>query len=282
MWISEQLESRRMLSVSVTRGTLRIYLGDGVDSVIYQALTRSTFQVTVNGVAGVYNNSDVLRMDIATAGGADTVILGNFRGDAVISGGKGFDSLSGGRGNDLISGGGGDDYIYGQRGNDTLAGGVGGDILFGGDGDDVMKPFSTPGVDDQVFGGKGGDVVDYTGETKNLTIQISDDEPTAIVTDLIRGDVETIIGGSGNDNIAILIERDIVVIGGPGDDTITGSSGNERLEGGTGRDLIFGNGGNDTIVAGASDGLADLFDGGPGDDVLIGDADPADQIISIP
>jgi Ca2+-binding RTX toxin-like protein len=278
----DTLESRRLLSVNLVNGTLRVYLTDAVDSVVYQALTRTSFQMLINGVPSIYNNDQVLRMDIATEGGADTVILGNYRGDVNINGGKGWDSLSGGRGNDLIVGGGGDDYIYGQRGNDTLNGGVGGDILFGGDGDDRMIPQSTPGIDDMVYGGKGADVVDYSGETKNLTIEISDDEPLNVVTDLIRGDVETIIGGSGNDNISILIERDLVVIGGPGNDTITGSSGNERLDGGSGRDLIFANGGNDTLVAGAVDGLDDLFDGGSGTDVLEGDSDSADQILGIP
>ena len=100
-----------------------------------------------------------------------------------------------------------------------------------------------------------------------------------------------LLGGSGND---VLISRssefysdrwstDSRAVGGAGDDTISGTGnllggeGNDLLTGGASSDLLDGGAGNDTLTGGGGQDLllgrsgADLLDGGDGDDVLLAD-----------
>jgi VCBS repeat-containing protein len=57
------------------------------------------------------------------------------------------------------------------------------------------------------------------------------------------------------------------IYGGNGDDTISGTNGNDVLEGGAGKDTINGFSGDDVLIGGAGD---DTLDGGDGNDILIG------------
>lgn len=88
----------------------------------------------------------------------------------------------------------------------------------------------------------------------------------------------TVYGEAGNDNfngadnsisaagVARLYD---LLDGGPGDDTINGESGNNRLFGGEGQDDLSGGPNNDVLSGGAG---PDLMDGGPGADELSGGA----------
>jgi Ca2+-binding RTX toxin-like protein len=84
--------------------------------------------------------------------------------------------------------------------------------------------------------------------------------------------------GSGNDIIDMsgagngTFNR-YVAIGGSGDDVITGSNWNDRLEGGSGDDVITGNG---SIFAFPNDG--DQFVGGEGNDILTGGSSGTDWV----
>ena len=66
------------------------------------------------------------------------------------------------------------------------------------------------------------------------------------------------------------------VIGGTGDDTITGDAAANVLDGGDGDDVLNGGGGNDTLEGDGRDshpyGDSDVLNGGAGDDVLRGQA----------
>jgi len=73
------------------------------------------------------------------------------------------------------------------------------------------------------------------------------------------GQVMTVLGGKGNDNIT----------GSVGDDIIDGRDGNDTIFGGGGNDLILGGVGNDIIDGGAGD---DRINGGVGDDIIYGGA----------
>ena len=68
---------------------------------------------------------------------------------------------------------------------------------------------------------------------------------------------EVVLGGGGNDRVS----------GGPGTDHIYGGRGSDLLRGGGGRDRIFGEEGSDLVDGG---GGADDLDGGDGDDVVRG------------
>jgi Ca2+-binding RTX toxin-like protein len=79
--------------------------------------------------------------------------------------------------------------------------------------------------------------------------------------------VRVVIGGAGNDTLfAASRPGGIILDGGPGNDTATGTTQADRLTGGLGRDLLLGRGGNDTLIADegdidrvlCGDGLADV------------------------
>ncbi len=85
-------------------------------------------------------------------------------------------------------------------------------------------------------------------------------------------------GGEGNDEITIDkgVTQNMYVLGGDGDDTIKGGSGNDRLYGGAGDDYIRGGDGDDRIFGGeGNDKLKgssgkDYIEGGAGNDNMNG------------
>ena len=82
-----------------------------------------------------------------------------------------------------------------------------------------------------------------------------------------------IFGGAGDDTITVTIPGNTriktVLNGGAGNDTITGSDGNDTILGGSGNDTLSAGRGNDTLHGGAG---ADSLAGGQGNDTLLGDA----------
>ena len=81
--------------------------------------------------------------------------------------------------------------------------------------------------------------------------------------DTIIGTVYELQGGPGDDTLR----------GSAGDDRLRGGPGNDTLRGGDGGDRLYGDAGNDTLWGG-DDGEKDRLDGGPGDDLLHpGDSD---------
>jgi Ca2+-binding RTX toxin-like protein len=79
---------------------------------------------------------------------------------------------------------------------------------------------------------------------------------------------DSLQGGSGDDSAA----------GGAGRDILLGNSGNDKLNGGADDDLLSGNAGNDVLIGGAG---TDLLGGGAGVDRLFGGPGP-DQLIGGP
>ena len=97
-------------------------------------------------------------------------------------------------------------------------------------------------------GGAGTDTVSYALRT------------VAVVA-LIDGVAHS--GESGeNDKVMADVEN---LTGGAGDDTLTGSVGNNVLDGGAGNDTLNGLAGNDILRGGAGN---DTLNGGDGDDVF--------------
>ena len=77
----------------------------------------------------------------------------------------------------------------------------------------------------------------------------------------------SVIGGQGDDTITGPVDLAVTVNAGDGNDTVTGSSSLDVLNGGDGNDMIAGGDGNDTITGG--DGNDDIA-GDAGDDSLDG------------
>ena len=75
-------------------------------------------------------------------------------------------------------------------------------------------------------------------------------------------DVESIMGGSGND---VITGNSLAnyISGGAGADSIHGMDGSDTIVGGAGGDSIYGD--NDADFIFAKDGELDLIDGGTGD-----------------
>jgi Ca2+-binding RTX toxin-like protein len=172
---------------------------------------------------------------------------------------------------DNVEGGSGDDRIIGDDNPNTLLGNAGDDTLIGNGGNDV---FDGGAGADAYHGGGGRDTADYTRRTEDLVISLDNaaDDGAAGERDDVRGDVEIVNSGSGDDRItgssAINTFRggdgDDDLDGGTGDDQLFGGGGDDVLTGSAGTDRLNGEDGNDTLFA--RDGTTDILNGGSGTD----------------
>jgi Ca2+-binding RTX toxin-like protein len=170
----------------------------------------------------------------------------------VLSGDQADNVIGGGAGDDTLDGGAGNDVIDGGDGDDTLIGGVGNDHFSGGD---DLDP----------------DTVDYSYATDGLTVFLDPISPSTVVvglgdTDVLEG-IENLIGGSGNDVISGT-EATSTLAGGAGSDTLfAGNGSGVRLDGGEGIDTA-----DFILVSGpveADIGLGSFF-AGPGGGTIVG------------
>jgi Ca2+-binding RTX toxin-like protein len=149
-----------------------------------------------------------------------------------------------------------------------------------------MSGGSTADVSDNVLRNLGSGVsvgIDAAGLTveDNDVSNVGTDFNFRNLTDGVTFDagsaIDTLIPvGNGNDTV--------VILGGSGDDTLTGTAGvdyidgnnnpanpnaadSDTLNGGAGNDILFGRGGDDELNGGAD---TDMLDGGTGDDTLTG------------
>lgn len=190
----------------------------------------------------------------ATGGGGSDLLSGieNVNGtdfNDTISGSALNNLLEGRAGNDTISGLEGDDNIFGGDGNDTLLGGLGGDTLSGDNGDDSLLGGTGFGFDFLV-GGAGNDTLDG-GES--IDFYFGTDQSG------------TSYGGSTS---AVLIDmRGVTKDGRVGQGTVSdGLGGTDVLRN---ISLYTASSNNDTIF-GSSAGIFEQFEGGLGNDVLVG------------
>ena len=241
--------------------------------------------------------------DTILAGGGDDLIDGAV-GDDSLEGGGGMDTLISGEGDDTIDGGFGDDDVTGEEGDNTLGGGNGNDTITiepFADGGNVST--ETSGADTVIIRGtdeantfrvsqNSDDLMVVTTSTASIVISKSvrtviiegmagDDTVTlgdGTITPLLSGDIDRIQPlalsirlGDGNDTFDGRGGRlglvPIEVLGGDGQDTITGSAGRDLIDGGGDADVIDGARGNDSIVGGPGN---DTIVGGRDDDTLIG------------
>jgi hypothetical protein len=247
-----------------------VYLGDGndtldhrVDGVAQGEAGDDDIRVS-NGFFTMIGGPGADRLDATNAGGASVIYLDHTDGVTVrlnglpddgsagegdnvlgrvggITGSRGDDFLEGAsnifgaEGDDTIVGSSSDDYLSGQDGDDDISGGEGNDRMLGDAGADVFR------------GGAGLDGVEYaTAAPLRLTIGDGANDGAPGEGDDIRGDVEALSGGAG-------------------DDLLVGNDQANVLSGGFGHDVLRGAGGADLLL-GWGDG--DILDAGPGvDDV---------------
>lgn len=140
-----------------------------------------------------------------------------------------------------LFGGPDDDTLNGWKGDDILDGGPGNDNLFGGGGDDTL--IGGPGAD-VIDGATGSDTVSYAMRLAAVTV-----DPDGQPDDGVPGEHDTVLASVEN------------VLGGLGNDTLTGSAGPNLLDGEPGADQLHGLQGADRLLGGSG---FDQLDGGSG------------------
>jgi Ca2+-binding RTX toxin-like protein len=265
------------------------FLATAVNSIVINSLALGD-SITVNATVVKPTTIDAGDgNDTVTCGGGGTTVTGGAGADSV-TGGAASDSIAGNAGADTLNGGDGDDRIDPGTENDSVSGGAGsGDTLtyqsrtealtvridgggtsgtigetdtvaadfenaVGGTGDDLVIGNAAGNIiggdagndtldggtgSDQIFGDAGSDTLTYASRTSPVTVTL--------------GDSTNNDGEAGENDALNTIEN---VIGGTGNDTLTGDGNANALTGGDGDDIL--------------DGLlgSDIFDGGAGNDTV--------------
>ncbi len=272
--------------------------GPGADIVDYSERSAPlSVDLEDEGDDGQAGENDVLREFEGIWGGDGNDTLTGSPGDDTLSGGMGADVVNGGAGYDLVdySDRDGDvladlddqaqdDGEVGERdtlgsdleaiasgsGDDELVGTSGANELDGGPGDDLLDGGLGP---DELIGGFGFDAADYTAHANPVTVDIggaAGNDGAQGEGDTVDSSIEGLIGGSGND-ILTGDDRGNLLFGGPGNDDLRGGFGDDILTGGSGADALNGGFGFDLAdysdrsagVTADLDGVAD--DGEPGE-----------------
>ena len=256
--------------------------------------SRDTINADVERVVGSSDddtlNGNNAANQLSGGGGADT--LTGLGGADTLTGGPGPDVINGGAAVDVVtyaertravavtlgaaSGSGGrEDGPVGFR--DTVAtdvenivGGSGADSLVGSGAANVFD--GGPGAD-SVAGLGGADTMSYAARTNvqavNVTVGSTNGSGGFLdgnsIRDTIGTDVETVLGGAGNDILNGADGRQ-TLRGGLGDDTIDGRRGNDLLQGQEGRDTVTYASSSGPVVAtiGAAGGSGSSEDGAVG------------------
>ncbi|BAL93063.1 hypothetical protein AMIS_78430 [Actinoplanes missouriensis 431] len=195
--------------------------------------------------------------DVIRGGGGNDTLSGEDGADRVF-GETGDDTLQGGNGNDVLTGDSGNDKEYGDAGDDTFrqpqASGADADTFAGGTGTDFVDYSyrTTSSVTLSLNGVKGDDGGDSEGDTLPADVEVL--AGSALGGDTIRGSSgnDTLHGcgfgdkiyGEGGDDVihgegvcSATAERDSIepqgsyLVGGAGDDKITGTKYSDRFFG---------------------------------------------------
>jgi Ca2+-binding RTX toxin-like protein len=160
---------------------------------------------------------------------------------------SGIEGLVGGAGNDTVTGDTLANYLFGSGGNDQVYGGLGTDYLDGGLGTNQL--WGGAGADAHI-GGTGTDYARYDDANHgNLVISLAapGSNTGAAAGDTYTG-IEGLVGGLGNDTVTGDGQANILfggggndfVSGGTANDTLFGEAGGDNLWGGTGADAHYG------------------------------------------
>lgn len=182
----------------------RVMTVTGTDAADVIGIVRNdgSYDVTLNGINVVVDQSDADRIDVQAGGGNDTVRIDAAVG-TYVNAGPGFDDVVGGDGSDTLSGGAQSDTLTGGLGDDVLNGNGGNNLLVGNGGYDRF--YSADGAQDTMVGGSNADRF-FGGNGP-----------------------DSMIGGPGNDKIYANAGND-TLIGGPGTDIVNGGAGSDSSD----------------------------------------------------
>lgn len=232
--------------------------------------------VTLRGGAGNDTVTGAGRYDhVYGEAGDDLLQAGN--DDTLLYGGEGSDTLLGNLGRDAIYGGPGDDVLTGGPGDDLLDGGVGDDTLQGSDGDDTL--IASEGSDG-LAGGDGTDLLAWYGTSRSGTADLT--AGTFAYADAAGASdvsgVEDLLGGDGDDVLTGNDERNFI-LGGAGDDSLHGAGGKDTLIGGEGADTLSGGDDHDLLIDLEPGTTPNHFRGGGGFDRALIAADDETEFV---
>lgn len=236
----ETMEARRMLAADATlAGGLLTITGTGAADVIQITKSGSKLKVDLGATDKEFNYSDVNAIVANLFGNNDILLTGEDVNKPM--------NVYGGSGNDVIVTGGGDDNVFGEGGNDWM---------------------NVNGGDDVMDGGSGNDTADYSNRTADLFLSADNiaNDGGAGGHDNIKSNVESILGGSGDDNIKGTDAANFLS-GNDGNDTIWAYGGNDTVSGGNGSDVLRGGNDNDSVTGGNQN---DTVQGDNGNDTVRG------------
>ena len=244
-------------ALSIVAGQIQFSPGTLFDPLNTGETATVVVDYTMRDAAGVTSSSALtLTINGAAEGPVFNVINGTPGNDHNLNGTAAADQINGLAGNDSIDAKGGDDLIIAGAGRDTVSAGGGNDTVMAtiNDGNDFY------------FGESGSDTFDFSQTGAAATVNLGTTifgftfdgigyaTSAQIGTDGLLS-FENVIGGSGNDTIT---GDDLAnsLRGGAGNDTISGLRGDDRLAGDAGNDRLVGGQGSDLMTGGLN---ADTF-----------------------
>jgi hypothetical protein len=268
--VAEPLERRLLLSsMTLKNGDLIVDGTEEGDQIDIRGDTRraSKVLVSVNRISQKFDGRAIISMRVYGLGGDDliTIEAGLYKNQfyrmptpslrqVLLDGGPGNDKISEQMSNvysafaavTILGGGGDDSWLYGTKHTVVMDGGDGNDsidcrnndaMVMGGAGDDTVR---ASGARDRLLGGDGNDLL--TSSFEDSVHPMSDDCSLdgGSGNDTLSGDGEhdTLSGGDGND---VLVPARFPVGFTSGVLTRAGSVSSARLEGGPGDDVLIGN-----------------------------------------
>ncbi len=203
------------------------------------------------------------------------------KGTVLINGTDNDDVICANNSDNEIRAGGGDDTVYGGDGNDKMIGGDGDDTMNGEGGNDHFFIWEQAGANKWI-GGDGKDVIYFRRDNSVSSITYhagtyssssSDRVEAAVTFNLSSGSFDgtslPIQTGTSNETGTFTFEGIEDVVGGRGDDTITGDDQDNFIFGSNGADTLNGGAGDDVLWGDAYADSVDTLNGDAGDDVLL-------------
>jgi Ca2+-binding RTX toxin-like protein len=219
--------------------------------------TLTSAAVSFPGTPATFIDGDILWVYAGAMAEADDVqgisVLSAGTGNDVLVGNTLANTLNGNDGNDVLSGG---PLLTASSScpTDKLNGGNGSDWFDMGSDDATSSAVTKTDCNQTVTGGAGSDVVDYSQRTAYSKVLLKLDGTTLSGEqgttpkegDKVGTDVEVVLGGKGDDTLTGTDNADFL-FGGDGKDTIYGGKGDDHIYGGPNDDAIYGDVGSDTV-----------------------------------
>lgn len=235
-------------NVSIARGTVieNAVGGRGDDTIIGTAASNRLTGGVGEDTVSYETASAAVRIDLRSGSQQDTLGAGRdtLSGFENLSGSAFGDTLIGGSTTATIHGGSGDDRIFGTTSARQLS--------YGDDGDDTF--YSSSGAD-FFDGGRGFDTVDYSRASTGVRVSTerSYNDAGALGRDSL-GDIERVIGSAYDDSLSAF-GTGHVLVGGAGDDSLTGNGMfASQLIGGLGNDVFYVGGVVNRAIEAANEG----------------------------